>query len=82
MFDETQIDEQSGECREEENSELWIIDAKGMKDVVARIRLPQWVPYGFHGAWFDEEEVLGQRGLERIGTVQDKEGSKSGFWEG
>lgn len=69
VFDETQIGEQSGECREEAKSELWIIDAKGMKDVVARIRLPQRVPYGFHGAWFGEEEVLGQRGVERVRTV-------------
>ncbi|KAK3355758.1 retinal pigment epithelial membrane protein [Neurospora tetraspora] len=62
VFDESQIDEESGECSEGAKSDLWIIDAKGMREVVARIRLPQRVPYGFHGTWFSEEEVLGQRG--------------------
>ncbi|KAK3397552.1 retinal pigment epithelial membrane protein [Sordaria brevicollis] len=61
VFDESQIDRESGECMEGAKSELWIIDAKGMKEVVAKIRLPQRVPYGFHGAWFGEDEVLGQR---------------------
>ena len=40
-----------------------------MTDIVARIRLPQRVPYGLHGSWFSEEEVLGQRpytGLRRL----------------
>ena len=29
-------------------SELWVIDAKNMKDVLARVYLPQRVPYGLH----------------------------------
>ncbi|KAK1780665.1 LOW QUALITY PROTEIN: carotenoid oxygenase [Copromyces sp. CBS 386.78] len=56
VFDESQIDEESGECGQGAKSELWVIDAKGMKEVAARIRLPQRVPYGFHGTWFSEEE--------------------------
>lgn len=75
VFDESQLDEGSGECIEGAKSELWIIDAREMKHVVARIQLPQRVPYGFHGAWFNEEEILGQRGVERIRKVED-EGSK------
>ncbi|KAI5777149.1 retinal pigment epithelial membrane protein-domain-containing protein [Geopyxis carbonaria] len=44
-------------------SELWIIDAQRfcMDGVVARVHLPQRVPAGFHGSWFGEEKVGGQR---------------------
>ena len=64
-FDEAQLDAH-GECPEDAASELWIIDAVGMRDVVARVRLPQRVPYGLHGAWFSEEEVVGQRPLTGV----------------
>ncbi|GAW25751.1 putative retinal pigment epithelial membrane protein [Rosellinia necatrix] len=65
VFDETQLDEE-GECGEEAVSELWVIDAKGMRDVVARIRLPQRVPYGLHGAWFSEREIADQKMVEAV----------------
>ncbi|KAK8064568.1 retinal pigment epithelial membrane protein [Apiospora phragmitis] len=42
-------------------SELWVIDARNMTDVVARIKLPQRVPYGLHGRWYSEDEIRGQR---------------------
>ncbi|KAF8328689.1 carotenoid oxygenase [Cantharellus anzutake] len=42
-------------------SELWIIDAEGMKDIVARIILPTRVPYGFHGDFFTAEQIATQR---------------------
>ncbi|TGJ85696.1 hypothetical protein E0Z10_g3040 [Xylaria hypoxylon] len=65
VFDESQLDER-GECGERAVSELWVIDAKNMRDVVARIHLPQRVPYGLHGAWFAEEDIVGQRAVEAI----------------
>ncbi|KAH9892171.1 retinal pigment epithelial membrane protein [Xylariomycetidae sp. FL2044] len=65
VFDESQLD-RHGECPDDAISELWIIDAKSMKDVVARVKLPQRVPYGLHGAWFSEEEVAEQRPYERV----------------
>ncbi|KAK3392910.1 retinal pigment epithelial membrane protein [Podospora didyma] len=66
VFDEsTQLDER-GRCRDDAISELWVIDAKGMKDVVARIKLPQRVPYGFHGHWFSEAEITHQRPFEHV----------------
>lgn len=68
VFDESQLDE-NGDCRADAMSELWIIDARTMKDVVARVRLPQRVPYGLHGAWFPEEEVRGQRAYSGIRTL-------------
>ena len=80
VFDESQLNEESAECMEGAKSELWIIDAKGMREVVARIRLPQRVPYGFHGAWFGEEEVLGQRGVEKLRKIEDMDGGEGGFW--
>ncbi|KAI1309906.1 retinal pigment epithelial membrane protein [Xylaria venustula] len=63
VFDESQLNAR-GECTEDAVSELWVIDAKNMRDVVARIHLPQRVPYGFHGAWFSEEEILAQRAVK------------------
>ncbi|KAI1383934.1 carotenoid oxygenase [Hypoxylon trugodes] len=60
VFDESQLDD-NGECSDEAVSELWIINARNMKDIVARVILPQRVPYGLHGAWFSEEEIAGQR---------------------
>lgn len=41
VFDESQLDEVTGEARSDARSELWIIDAWNMKEVVAKIRLPQ-----------------------------------------
>ncbi|KAF1983867.1 carotenoid oxygenase [Aulographum hederae CBS 113979] len=67
-FDESQLDSE-GECSTDAKSELWILDAKTMKDVVARIHLPQRVPYGLHGNWFDEAQIRGQRGFEEIRSV-------------
>ena len=65
VFDESQLDS-SGECKPHAKSELWIIDAKNMKDVVARIQLPQRVPYGLHGTWFSEQQIRSQRPIERV----------------
>jgi len=72
VFDESQLDEK-GECLEDAVSELWVIDAKKMKDVVARIRLPQRVPYGLHGAWFSEEDIAGQRTITAIRREASRE---------
>lgn len=48
------------------HSELWIIDAKGMENVIARIVLPQRVPYGFHGTFFTESQIEHQRPVPSI----------------
>ncbi|KAI0810407.1 retinal pigment epithelial membrane protein [Xylaria sp. FL0064] len=65
VFDESQLDAR-GECAEDAVSELWIIDAKTMRDVVARVRLPQRVPYGLHGAWFSEDAILRQKAVRSL----------------
>jgi carotenoid cleavage dioxygenase-like enzyme len=65
VFDESQLDE-DGSVGPSAKSELWIIDAKEMKEVVCRVKLPQRVPYGLHGNWFSEEEILNQRPVETI----------------
>lgn len=70
VFDESQLDVATGECGEDAVSELWIIDARTMRDVVARVQLPQRVPYGLHGAWFPEDEVRGQRPYSGIRTLE------------
>lgn len=74
VFDEeTQLEttgEHAGECKPNAVSELWVIDARTMKDVVAKIKLPQRVPYGLHGAWFGEDEVRGQRPFSGLRTLE------------
>ena len=64
VFDESQLGE-DGECLPDAKSELWVIDAKTMTDIVARVSLPQRVPYGLHGNWFSEQDVLSQRPFEK-----------------
>ncbi|GKT40616.1 carotenoid 9,10(9',10')-cleavage dioxygenase 1 [Colletotrichum spaethianum] len=64
-FNENQLDKE-GECLPSAVSELWVIDAKEMKEVVARIILPQRVPYGLHGSWFSEDEINEQRPFEAV----------------
>ncbi|BGP17728.1 hypothetical protein JCM10213v2_005768 [Rhodosporidiobolus nylandii] len=61
VFDERQLDPVSGRPRAGARSELWVIDAWGMQDVVAKVKLPQRVPYGLHGHWFPPEEIQQQR---------------------
>ncbi|BCS02778.1 uncharacterized protein AKAW2_61042A [Aspergillus luchuensis] len=62
VFDESWLDDR-GDPLPDAHSELWIIDAVSMKEVVGRVVLPQRVPYGMHGSWFSEEEILNQRGV-------------------
>ena len=76
VFDETQLEE-GGACRDGACSELWVIDAKEMKDVVARIRLPQRVPYGLHGNWFSEQDIQSQKPFEAIRGVEIPDWSPS-----
>jgi carotenoid cleavage dioxygenase-like enzyme len=53
------------------HSELWVLSARDMTTLIARVRLPQRVPYGLHGAWFGKEEVDGQRGVESFRSATD-----------
>lgn len=74
VFDESQLETEgegarAGECREDAVSELWVIDARTMRDVVARVRLPQRVPYGLHGAWFSEDEIREQRPYNSVRSL-------------
>ena len=63
VFNESQLDE-IGEAPPDARSELWVIDAVGMREVVCRVVLPQRVPYGMHGNWFSEEQIVNQRDVE------------------
>ena len=65
VFDESQLDS-DGECLPDARSELWIIDAKDMKTIVGKVHLPMRVPYGLHGSYFSEKQVLNQRPIETI----------------
>lgn len=76
VFDESQLVE-DGECKPDAKSELWVIDAKNMTDVVARVHLPQRVPYGLHGNWFSEAEVQGQRPVDSVRAMPAREGKGS-----
>lgn len=82
VFDETQL-QQDGECRPDAKSELWIIDAKSMAKVVAKVQLPQRVPYGLHGNWFSREDIQNQRPMERLRMLPTEAGKgqhASSFW--
>ena len=84
VFDESQLGE-DGECIAEAKSELWIINAQNMNEVVAKIHLPQRVPYGLHGNWFSEEDVQGQRPIQQIRklpAIEGKQESVSPVWNG
>ena len=47
---------------------MWVIDARDVTSVVAKVLLPQRLPYGFHGRWFGPEEHDGQRPYVRVRT--------------
>lgn len=68
VFDESQLQD-DGECKPDAKSELWIIDAKSMTKVVAKVKLPQRVPYGLHGNWFSREDIQLQRPIERLRSL-------------
>lgn len=65
VFDEaTGLHPSTGEVLPGATSELWIIDAKEMKNVVCRVKLPQRVPYGLHGTLFTEEQIASQKPID------------------
>ena len=69
-FDEVQLDNEgdvpADDSASRAKSELWIINAETMKDVIARVKLPQRVPYGLHGTWFPAEQIREQRPVDSI----------------
>jgi carotenoid cleavage dioxygenase-like enzyme len=65
VFNESQLDEH-GECTPDAKSELWVLDAATMDEVICKIQLPTRVPYGLHGNWFSEEMITGQRSVETL----------------
>ena len=67
-YDESQLDEK-GRAPDSSRSELWIVDARNMRDVVARVHLPQRVPYGLHGNWFTEQQILRQRSIQSVRSI-------------
>lgn len=68
VFDESQLN-QDGYADSDAKSELWVIDAVTMEKVVCKIKLPQRVPYGLHGSWFSEQDILDQRSVEILREV-------------
>lgn len=82
-FDERQLDAE-GECPPDAVSELWVLDAKNMREVVVRVRLPQRVPYGLHANWFSEGQIREQRPVESVRSVEavQSSGQEEGgfFW--
>ena len=85
-FDEAQLDLATGDLPADDGegrakSELWIIDAKTMKDIICRVHLPQRVPYGLHGSWFDAKQIAEQKPVEKVrSTVKATGGKTTGVW--
>lgn len=70
VFDERQLDAE-GEAPASAASELWVVDARDMETVVAKVKLPQRVPYGLHGGWFSEADVRNQRPVATLRQMPD-----------
>jgi carotenoid cleavage dioxygenase-like enzyme len=92
VFDESQLGV-DGNAGADAKSELWVIDARDMREVVCRIKLPQRVPYGLHGNWFNEKEIQNQRpvqtirhlprsGCEDIGSIKQGQSVWVDLWLG
>ncbi|KIW15265.1 hypothetical protein PV08_05310 [Exophiala spinifera] len=81
VFDESQLDAE-GECRPDAISELWIIDARDMTTIVARIQLTQRVTYGLHGSFITEDQIKTQRPIETIRGIKELDHlrSEAGLW--
>ncbi|ENH71478.1 Carotenoid 9,10(9',10')-cleavage dioxygenase 1 [Fusarium oxysporum f. sp. cubense race 1] len=75
VFDESQL-LPSGDCPPSAISELWILNAKNMRDVVAKVTLPQRVPYGLHGTWFSRMDIKGQRAVESLRSLDEVQRKK------
>lgn len=67
VFDESQLNE-NGDAPPKSHNELWAIDAVEMEEVVCRVVLPQRMPYGMHGNWSSEEQIVNQRDVRRFRT--------------
>lgn len=79
-FNEAQLG-RDGEAPDTATSELWILNARNMREVVCRVKLPQRVPYGLHGNWFPQEQVEGQREVaEYRSTDAALTAGKKGLW--
>ncbi|PWN27658.1 carotenoid oxygenase [Jaminaea rosea] len=83
-FDEkTGLDTRTGMALPDAKSELWILDARDMKTIVARIMCAQRVPYGLHGKWFTAKEVRDvEHPPEEMIRYRTLGGNEEGFREG
>ncbi|KAK0548094.1 hypothetical protein OC846_004613 [Tilletia horrida] len=71
-FDEiTGLEPSTGRCLPNAKSELWILDARDMRTLVCRIGLPQRVPYGLHGEWFDEDKIANQELVPSLRQLEE-----------
>jgi carotenoid cleavage dioxygenase-like enzyme len=70
VFNEDQLDH-LGQCRADSTSELWVLDAKTMDNIVCKIKLPTRVPYGLHGNWFSEEHIRRQRKVQALRVIPE-----------
>jgi hypothetical protein len=78
VFNEDQLDE-NGECKVDAQSELWVLDAATMDEVICKIKLPTRVPYGLHGNWFSEAQIGRQR---KVGSLRAISGEHSNtIWD-
>lgn len=86
-FDEKQLNDQGDVSSDEDvftraKSELWVIDAKDMKTIIAQVKLPQRVPYGLHGSWFSADQIKKQRPFESIRSTASvlSASTSNGIW--
>ncbi|KZO96429.1 carotenoid oxygenase [Calocera viscosa TUFC12733] len=59
VFDERQL-LPDGSAPDWATSELWVLDARDMRTVVGKVRLPLRVPYGLHGSFVTGDQMRSQ----------------------
>ncbi|ORY79870.1 carotenoid oxygenase [Protomyces lactucae-debilis] len=71
VYDETTQDEY-GDAPDDIGSEVWVVCAKTLiLPPLAKIKLPQRVPYGLHGLWVSGQQIA----LQRDATFNTKTGT-------
>lgn len=80
IYDESCQDDVTGDAPDDRGSEVWVIDATEFAlPPIAKIRLPQRVPYGLHGLWVSGKQIQDQRGIlkDESGEILSSRGNRN-----
>ncbi|BFZ64965.1 hypothetical protein YB2330_006127 [Saitoella coloradoensis] len=82
VYDEARLDPVTGDAPDDDPdaSSVWIIDAKTFSlPPIAKIRIPQRIPFGLHGTWVSRQQLESQENIQINvdGQVELKPGTKT-----